>query len=341
MTGTGVSPETGRNGAHARPVAGSRPAVTDRSSRRRAGGGCRCRTYAGCPDPSSICGSGSGSVPAGAGTARSSSIRTANGARPATVARPTPRRSASPARSAPSAPRTPSPVREPYGVWGGFSESERLRLLAVGWEDLADRRHSRVDIARLEARLGRPHKSTVPAQRQVPVALTRHLSHPRGAASITEAAPKHFPVPARRPTLTRRQSYLTVTRMVCQPEAPLGAGSAGRSVCTSPGRRWRGPHWWSPEGASPVARPTGPRCRVGSSAPAGRLPGAAVERTSTASIPGAGPRPRRRPSPAPATPGLRRCGTSMRDCVLTGALLRPAALGPVRREASNGSPPCR
>lgn len=58
-------------------------------------------------------------------------------------------------------------VREPYGVWGGFSESERLRLLATGWEDLADRRRSRVDIARLEARLGRPHKATIPVQRQL------------------------------------------------------------------------------------------------------------------------------------------------------------------------------
>jgi WhiB family redox-sensing transcriptional regulator len=37
-------------------------------------------------------------------------------------------------------------VREPYGVWGGFSEAERLRLLAVGWEDLADRTHGRVDL---------------------------------------------------------------------------------------------------------------------------------------------------------------------------------------------------
>jgi WhiB family transcriptional regulator, redox-sensing transcriptional regulator len=61
-------------------------------------------------------------------------------------------------------------VREPYGVWGGFSEAERLRLLAVGWEDLADRHHGRVDLARLDARLGRPHKSAVPAQRQVPAA---------------------------------------------------------------------------------------------------------------------------------------------------------------------------
>ena len=56
-------------------------------------------------------------------------------------------------------------VREPYGVWGGFSEAERLRLLAIGWEDLADRHHSTVDVERLESRLGRPHKA-VPAQRQ-------------------------------------------------------------------------------------------------------------------------------------------------------------------------------
>jgi WhiB family redox-sensing transcriptional regulator len=60
-------------------------------------------------------------------------------------------------------------VREPYGVWGGFTEGERLRLLALGWEDLADRYGSRVDLNRLESRLGRPHKS-VPAQRQAPAA---------------------------------------------------------------------------------------------------------------------------------------------------------------------------
>ncbi|MEH1123393.1 WhiB family transcriptional regulator [Micromonospora sp. CPCC 206061] len=59
-------------------------------------------------------------------------------------------------------------VREPYGVWGGFSESERLRLLAVGWEDLANRYRTRVDIDRLEARLGKPHKSVpaIPPQRR-------------------------------------------------------------------------------------------------------------------------------------------------------------------------------
>ena len=56
-------------------------------------------------------------------------------------------------------------VAEPYGVWGGFSESERLRLLAIGWEDAANRRRTRVDIARLEARLGRSRRSAIPAQR--------------------------------------------------------------------------------------------------------------------------------------------------------------------------------
>lgn len=44
-------------------------------------------------------------------------------------------------------------VREPYGVWGGLTEAERTRLIADGWEDLADRRRRRVDMRRLEARL--------------------------------------------------------------------------------------------------------------------------------------------------------------------------------------------
>ncbi|MFV2083274.1 WhiB family transcriptional regulator [Micromonospora sp. LOL_021] len=74
-------------------------------------------------------------------------------------------------------------VREPYGVWGGFSESERLRLLALGWEDLADRRGGRVDVQRLEARLGRPHKSTVPAQRRPESTAVR----PQPADSATAA----------------------------------------------------------------------------------------------------------------------------------------------------------
>jgi WhiB family redox-sensing transcriptional regulator len=44
-------------------------------------------------------------------------------------------------------------TREPYGVWGGFTEAERLRLLAAGWEDCTERR-TRVDVVRLERRLG-------------------------------------------------------------------------------------------------------------------------------------------------------------------------------------------
>src|SRR5438034_193736 len=45
-------------------------------------------------------------------------------------------------------------AHEPYGVWGGFTEAERQRLLAVGWEDAADRYRRRVDVAKLTARLG-------------------------------------------------------------------------------------------------------------------------------------------------------------------------------------------
>jgi WhiB family transcriptional regulator, redox-sensing transcriptional regulator len=44
-------------------------------------------------------------------------------------------------------------TRERHGIWGGFTEAERQRLLIIGWEDLADRHRSRVDITRLAARL--------------------------------------------------------------------------------------------------------------------------------------------------------------------------------------------
>jgi WhiB family transcriptional regulator, redox-sensing transcriptional regulator len=44
-------------------------------------------------------------------------------------------------------------THEPYGIWGGFTESERLRLFATGWEDCADRARTRVDLHRLERRL--------------------------------------------------------------------------------------------------------------------------------------------------------------------------------------------
>src|ERR1044071_171623 len=58
-------------------------------------------------------------------------------------------------------------AREPYGVWGGFTETERLRLLAAGWEDVADDDQSRVDVRRLEARLGIGPRM-LPQQRQLP-----------------------------------------------------------------------------------------------------------------------------------------------------------------------------
>jgi WhiB family redox-sensing transcriptional regulator len=75
-------------------------------------------------------------------------------------------------------------AREPYGVWGGFTESERVRLLATGWEDLSERVRGRVDIKRLEARLG-----LVP--RTLPTAglPTAGLPHQLG--------PRRFGVPAR------------------------------------------------------------------------------------------------------------------------------------------------
>jgi WhiB family redox-sensing transcriptional regulator len=64
-------------------------------------------------------------------------------------------------------------VQEPYGVWGGFTEAERLRLHALGWEDAADLHHNRVDVARLETRLGlrvtrMPGRPVAEAQQAVP-----------------------------------------------------------------------------------------------------------------------------------------------------------------------------
>lgn len=44
-------------------------------------------------------------------------------------------------------------AREPYGVWGGFTEAERLRLLTTDWEDLLDRARGRIDVTRLDLQL--------------------------------------------------------------------------------------------------------------------------------------------------------------------------------------------
>jgi WhiB family transcriptional regulator, redox-sensing transcriptional regulator len=80
-------------------------------------------------------------------------------------------------------------AREPYGVWGGFTEAERIRLLAAGWEDLADQVRGRadvrrVDIRRLESRLGRESRlgpAQLPPPRQIS-ALTAPLTRPRAPA---------------------------------------------------------------------------------------------------------------------------------------------------------------
>jgi WhiB family redox-sensing transcriptional regulator len=102
--------------------------------------------------------------------------------------------------------------REPYGVWGGFTEAERLRLLATGWEDCASRqsvdrqgadRHGMVvDVHRLEARLGlRP---TPPAQRPLPVHLHLPAQTVRPRALMTAPTPTHPAptVPAPRRTVS-------------------------------------------------------------------------------------------------------------------------------------------
>ena len=65
-------------------------------------------------------------------------------------------------------------AREPYGVWGGFTEAERVRLLAAGWDEVYERR-GRVDVVRMEAALGlaapRPIMGHLPAQRMSQVAF--------------------------------------------------------------------------------------------------------------------------------------------------------------------------
>jgi hypothetical protein len=71
-------------------------------------------------------------------------------------------------------------------VWGGFTESERLRLLATGWED-ASRVHGQVDVGRLEARLGlSPNVGAAPRPRVIVPAQRGPLS--TGALSAAPAA---------------------------------------------------------------------------------------------------------------------------------------------------------
>ena len=44
-------------------------------------------------------------------------------------------------------------LAEPYGIWGGFTESERALLLTTGWRRYADRESTWVDVAQLQARI--------------------------------------------------------------------------------------------------------------------------------------------------------------------------------------------
>ncbi len=69
-------------------------------------------------------------------------------------------------------------AREPYGVWGGFTEAERLRLLTTGWEDLSDHLRGRVDVRRLEARLGLMPQHRMPLPQRRPPS-SRGLPGPR------------------------------------------------------------------------------------------------------------------------------------------------------------------
>ena len=63
-------------------------------------------------------------------------------------------------------------AREPYGVWGGFTEAERMRLLATGSERLCDPTRGRVDVTRLEAQLGLVVVQRVPPpQRRPPMGI--------------------------------------------------------------------------------------------------------------------------------------------------------------------------
>ena len=63
-------------------------------------------------------------------------------------------------------------AREPYGVWGGFTEAERMRLLASGSERLCDPTRGRVDVTRLEAQLGLVVPQRVPPpQRRPPMGI--------------------------------------------------------------------------------------------------------------------------------------------------------------------------
>jgi WhiB family redox-sensing transcriptional regulator len=78
-------------------------------------------------------------------------------------------------------------TREQHGIWGGFTEAERRLLLAIGWQDLADRHRRRVDIAGLAARLWTQHRPPDPVP--APIAVAAHRPMVRGRPLRSDRAP--------------------------------------------------------------------------------------------------------------------------------------------------------
>jgi WhiB family redox-sensing transcriptional regulator len=65
-------------------------------------------------------------------------------------------------------------VGEEYGVWGGFSETERTMLRELGWQDTLDHRRL-VDVGKLERRIERARTRAALAKKRAADALTsRH-----------------------------------------------------------------------------------------------------------------------------------------------------------------------
>jgi len=74
-------------------------------------------------------------------------------------------------------------VGEEYGVWGGFSETERAMLRDLGWRDTLDRRRL-VDVSRLERRIERARaRAALAKQRAVQSRLDGHADAPGRGAS--------------------------------------------------------------------------------------------------------------------------------------------------------------
>ena len=80
-------------------------------------------------------------------------------------------------------------TREPYGIWGGFTENERLRLLATGWEDCANRSRTLVDVPRLEHRLATRPELPPPANRSRPTPSA--YTFPAPTAPDWRISPRH------------------------------------------------------------------------------------------------------------------------------------------------------